>query len=95
MAYPSALPGLGTTIIWMSERIELLSDNTLKIKIYEPGKLVPPFEMLEAVSKGKVNACYGVSGYWSKYFPAADFFTAVPFGPEARNTWPGFTMATA
>jgi TRAP-type mannitol/chloroaromatic compound transport system substrate-binding protein len=85
MAYPSALPGLGTTIIWMSERIELLSNNTLKIKIYEPGKLVPPFDMLDAVSAGKVNACYGVSGYWQGKFPAASFFTAVPFGPEATE----------
>jgi TRAP-type mannitol/chloroaromatic compound transport system substrate-binding protein len=62
MAYPSALPGLGTTIIWMAERIELLSGGTLKIKIYEPGKLIPAFEMLDAVHAGKVNACYGVSG---------------------------------
>lgn len=85
MAYPSALPGLGTTIIWMAERIELLSDNTMKIKIYEPGKLIPPFEMLDAVHAGKVNASYGVSGYWSGKFPAADFFTAVPFGPEATE----------
>ncbi len=85
MAYPSALPGLGTTIIWMSKRVELLSDNTMKIKIYEPGKLIPPFEMLDAVNAGKVNACYGVSGYWSGRFPAADFFTAVPFGPEATE----------
>ena len=38
MAYPSKLPGLGTTIIWMSERIELLSGGTMKIKIYEPGR---------------------------------------------------------
>ena len=59
MAYPSALPGLGTTIIWMSERVELLSNNTIKIKIYEPGKLIPAFEMLDAVNAGKVNACYG------------------------------------
>ena len=85
MAYPSALPGLGTTIIWMADRIELLSDKSLKIKIYEPGKLVPPFEMLDAVSAGKVNACYGVSGYWQGKFPAASFFTAVPFGPEATE----------
>jgi TRAP-type mannitol/chloroaromatic compound transport system substrate-binding protein len=85
MAYPSALPGLGTTIIWMSERVELLSGGTMKIKIYEPGKLIPAFEMLDAVHAGKVNACYGVSGYWSGKFPAADFFTAVPFGPEATE----------
>ena len=85
MAYPSKLPGLGTTIIWMSERIQLLSDNTIMIKIYEPGELVPAFEMLDAVHAGKVNASYGVSGYWSGKFPAADFFTAVPFGPEATE----------
>lgn len=85
MAYPSKLPGLGTTIHWMAERVELLSGGTMKIKIYEPGKLIPPFEMLDAVHAGKVNACYGVSGYWSGKFPAADFFTAVPFGPEATE----------
>ena len=85
MAYPSALPGLGTTIIWMAERIELLSNKTMRIKIYEPGKLIPPFDMLDAVSAGKVNACYGVSGYWQGKFPAASFFTAVPFGPEATE----------
>jgi TRAP-type mannitol/chloroaromatic compound transport system substrate-binding protein len=85
MAYPSKLPGLGTTIIWMSERIGILSDNTMKIEIYEPGALIPAFEMLDAVHAGKVNACYGVSGYWSGKFPAADFFTAVPFGPEATE----------
>jgi TRAP-type mannitol/chloroaromatic compound transport system substrate-binding protein len=83
MAYPSTLPGLGTTIHWMAERVQLLSDNTIKIKIYEPGKLVPPFEMLDAVNAGKVNACYDVAGYWAGKFPAANFFTAVPFGPES------------
>jgi TRAP-type mannitol/chloroaromatic compound transport system substrate-binding protein len=83
MAYHSKLPGLGTTIVWISERIELLSDNTITIKIYEPGELMPVFEMLDAVHAGKVNACYGVSSYWSGRFPAADFFTAVPFGPKA------------
>ncbi len=85
MAYPSALPGLGTTIIWMADKIELLSGGSLKIKIFEPGKLIPAFEMLDAVHGGKVNACYGVSGYWQGKFPAASFFTAVPFGPEATE----------
>ncbi|MCP4745809.1 MAG: TRAP transporter substrate-binding protein [Desulfobacteraceae bacterium] len=85
MAYPSKLPGLGTTISWMADRVKLLSNDSLEIKIYEPGKLVPSFEMLDAVSQGKVNACYGVSGYWAGKFPAADFFTAVPFGPECTE----------
>ena len=85
MAYPSKLPGLGTTILWMEERVEMLSGGTIKIKVYEPGELIPAFEMLDAVNAGKVNASYGVSGYWSGKFSAADFFTAVPFGPEATE----------
>jgi len=84
MAFPSKLPGLGTTIIWMSEQVGKI-DDSIKIEIYEPGALVPPFEMLDAVHGGKVSACYGVSGYWAGKFPTADFFTAVPFGPEATE----------
>jgi TRAP-type mannitol/chloroaromatic compound transport system substrate-binding protein len=52
------------------------------MKVYEPGKLVAPFEILDAVSKGKINAGYSASGYWAGKIPASAFFTAVPFGPE-------------
>jgi TRAP-type mannitol/chloroaromatic compound transport system substrate-binding protein len=69
----------------MEEKMPLVSNGTIDIKTYEPGKLIPAFEMLDAVHAGKVNACYGVSGYWAGKFPAADFFTAVPFGPEATE----------
>jgi len=84
MAYPSALPGLGTSVIYLAEKAPVLSDGSVNFKIYEPKKLIPPFEMLDAVNKGVVQSCYGVSGYWSgKVGNALNFFTAVPFGPEA------------
>jgi TRAP-type mannitol/chloroaromatic compound transport system substrate-binding protein len=67
----------------MEERIETLSGGSLKMKVYEPGKLIAPFEILDAVSAGKVNAGYTTAGYWSGKIPAANLFTAVPFGPEA------------
>lgn len=56
--FPTALPGLVTTAPWLAECIEALSNGTIKMKVYEPGKLVAPFEILDAVSMGKINADY-------------------------------------
>lgn len=83
VCYPTALPGLGTTAPWLAERIETLSNGEIKMKVYEPNKLVAPFEILDAVSSGKVNAGFSMSGYWQGKIPAAALFSAVPFGPEA------------
>ncbi len=83
VCFPTALPGLGTTAPWLAERIEALSGGQIKMKVYEPKKLIAPFEILDAVSKGKVNAGYSTAGYWQGKIPAAGLFAAVPFGPEA------------
>jgi len=84
LAYPSGLPGLGTSIKYLVEKAPILSDGTVNFKIYEPKKLLPPFEMLDGVNKEVIPACYGVSGYWSgKVGQVLNFFTAIPFGPEA------------
>ena len=60
--FPTSLPALGTSPAWVAKKINAL-DGNLKLKIYEPKKLVPPKEMLEAVSKGQVNAGYTTPGY--------------------------------
>lgn len=81
--YAATLPGLGTTTTWIAERIHIASNGSLKMKIYEPGKLIAPFEILDAVSKGKVNAGYSISGYWEGKMPGSSIFSTIPFGPEA------------
>jgi len=83
IAFSTALPGLGTPIPRVAEQLSLMSGNTIKMKVYEPGKLVPPFEILDAVSSGKINSGYTTAGYWAGKIPAAPLFSAVPFGPEA------------
>ncbi|MGH1427373.1 MAG: TRAP transporter substrate-binding protein [Arenicella sp.] len=83
VAFPTTLPGLGSTAKWLSDEVTDLSDGTIKIKVYEPKKLVAPFEILDAVSSGKVNAGFSIAGYWAGKMPAAPLFGAVPFGPEA------------
>ncbi|MCA0905549.1 TRAP transporter substrate-binding protein [Ruegeria marisrubri] len=83
IAFSTELPGLGSPIPRVADQLELMSGGTLKMKVYEPGKLVPPFEILDAVSTGKINSGYTTAGYWAGKIPAAPLFSAVPFGPEA------------
>ena len=83
IAFGTNLPALGTTITWVAERLDKVSDGTIRMKVYEPGKLVSPPEILDAVSSGKVNSGYATAGYWQGKIPAAALFSAVPFGPEA------------
>jgi TRAP-type mannitol/chloroaromatic compound transport system substrate-binding protein len=83
IAFGSHLPALGTPIVWVADQLKLISDGNVKMKIYEPGKLVSPKEILDAVSSGKVNSGYSTAGYWQGKMPAAAIFSAVPFGPEA------------
>ena len=83
VAFGTHLPALGTPIARVEKEIGAVSGGQVKMKVYEPGKLVAPFEILDAVSSGKVNAGYTTAGYWAGKIPASPLFSAVPFGPEA------------
>ena len=81
--FNTELPGLGTPLPRVAEAIDVLSDGNMKMRVYEPGELVAPFEILDAVSTGKINSGWATAGYWSGKIPASPLFSAVPFGPEA------------
>lgn len=83
VAFGSNLPALGTPIKFISAQLERVSGGDIKMRFYEPSKLIEPFEILDAVSSGKVNSGYTTSGYWAGKIPASPLFSAVPFGPEA------------
>ena len=79
-AFSTALPTLGDSIVKFKEFVESASDNTIRVKIYDPGKLIPAFEILDAVSSGKVDGGYWVSGYATGKIKATELYTAIPFG---------------
>ena len=83
ICFSTALPVLGSSIVELADQLKAASGGDVVMKVYEPGKLVAPFEILDAVSAGKVNAGYYASGYWEGKMPGISLFTAVPFGPEA------------
>ncbi len=83
LCFATSLPVLGDTIPTLAADIKAASNGNIVIKYYEPGKLIPPFEILSSVSMGKVNAGFGSGAYWQGKIPEAALFSAVPFGPEA------------
>jgi len=85
VAFSTNLPSLGSPILKVADQLQLVSNNTLRMKVYEPGKLVAPFEILDSVSHGKVNAGFTLAGYWAGKIPASPLFSSVPFGPEASE----------
>jgi TRAP-type mannitol/chloroaromatic compound transport system substrate-binding protein len=89
IAFASNLPGLGSPAPWVAEKLGEASDGSIQVRVYEPGKLVPPFDILQAVSDGKVEAGYTWIGYDQGKIPAVPLFAAVPFGlkPWAFTAW--------
>lgn len=78
------LTGLGSTPKWLAEQINRSAGGRLKIKLYEPGKLIPPKEILQAVHAGQVNAGFTTPGFNTGVLGnKAAIFSAVPFGPDA------------
>jgi len=83
-AFNPKLPNITTAAAALQENLPAIRDD-IKVKIYAPGKLVPAFEILDAVSTGKVNAGFAISAYWAGKIPAASIFSAVPFGPNSSE----------
>jgi TRAP-type mannitol/chloroaromatic compound transport system substrate-binding protein len=87
--FSTALPSLGSTPKWVETELNKLSKglkggHALSMKVYEPGKLVPPKEILESVSTGAVNAGYVTPGYLRGHLgDKGGILSAVPFGPDA------------
>jgi TRAP-type mannitol/chloroaromatic compound transport system substrate-binding protein len=82
IAFGTQLPALGDNALYIAERVEATSAGSLILDVYEPGAVVPPFSIVEAVKEGKVEVGYTWLGYDQGVMPASVLFGAVPFGME-------------
>lgn len=89
MSFASTLTALGDTAPWVAEQIDKMSGGTIKLEVFEPGKLVPPLEIFDAVSEGKIESGYAWMGYEQGKVPASALFGARPFGlePDQYAAW--------
>jgi TRAP-type mannitol/chloroaromatic compound transport system substrate-binding protein len=87
--WPKNLPGMGVAPETLSKVVDKMSNGRLKITVYGAGEIVPALGVFDAVSLGNVEMGHGAAYYWKGKVPAAQFFTAVPFGLTAQemNGW--------
>ena len=87
--WPKNFPGVGTGPENYVKLVDEMSNGRLKIRVFGAGELVPDLEVFDAVSLGTVEMGHGASYYWKGKIPAAQFFTALPFGMTAgqMNAW--------
>lgn len=87
--WPPHFPVMGEGADMLAQWIDAMSGGRLKIQVYGGGELVPALGTFDAVSEGTAEMGHGASYYWAGKVPAAQFFTAVPFGMNAQhmNAW--------
>jgi len=87
--WPPGLPVLQTGCERFAQRVKEATDGRITIQVFAGGELVPPLGVFDAVSEGTVEVGSGASYYWAGKSPAAQWFSAVPFGLNAQgnNAW--------
>ena len=71
-------PALGDPVARLSDTLDRATDGRIKLKVYEPGKILPPLEISPSISKGDLPAAYNYMAYDQGRIPAAVLFAAVP-----------------
>ncbi len=73
----------------LCQRVSDMTSGRFTLTPYEGGDLVPPLELFDAVSDGRVECGFTTLYYFFKKRPALAFATSVPFGLTAQqqNAW--------
>jgi len=87
--WPPNFPIFQDGVKRFAKEIRRMSGGRLSIHVFAGGELIPPLQTFDAVSQGTVEMGHGSAYYWAGKIPAAQFFTAVPFGMNAQgmNAW--------
>ncbi|MGA0840693.1 MAG: TRAP transporter substrate-binding protein [Pseudomonadales bacterium] len=81
-AFGTNLPALGDNPLYVTDALARSSSGRIVLDVYEPGEIVPAFEITDAVRQRKVEAGYTWLGYDQGRIAAAPLLGAVPFGME-------------
>lgn len=82
-AFGRSLPILGPAADRFVERVSALTNGTVTFRHLGAGELAPPFDILENVGLGAIDAGWSFAGYAEGQAPAAALFGSIPFGPDA------------
>jgi TRAP-type mannitol/chloroaromatic compound transport system substrate-binding protein len=83
--WPPGFPVLGEAAEYYADWVEKMSAGRIKIRVFGGGELVPALEAFDTVSSATVEMGCGAAYYWAGKSSATQFFSAVPFGMNARQ----------
>jgi len=66
--------------LMFAEQVKKMSGGRLEIETLPAGAVVPPFEVLNAVSRGVIDGGHSWASYWAGMSKAAVLFTGGPGG---------------
>jgi len=56
-------PALGDPVARLADTLNKATDGRIQLKVYEPGKILPPLEITPSISKGDLPAAYNYMAY--------------------------------
>ena len=91
-SWPANFPIIGTGIERFAKRLENISQNSLRVKVYPKNVLVPALGVFDAASAGAIDAYHSASYFYKGKNEAFNLFTGFPFGMTATemNAWMDF-----
>ncbi|MBM3521339.1 MAG: TRAP transporter substrate-binding protein [Alphaproteobacteria bacterium] len=91
-SWPMNLPGPGVSANRVAERIGVLSNGRLTVKVFGAGQLVPALGVFDAVSAGTAEIYHAVPAYWLSKSRGIGFFGSFPYGMVAQElqAWMNF-----
>ncbi|WP_027966400.1 TRAP transporter substrate-binding protein [Halomonas halocynthiae] len=81
-AFPFSLEVIDRSIHRFVDDVSTATDGKLTFTPYDAGAFSPPFEILENVGNGSLDAGWSAASYWAGQIPAAALFQSIPFGPD-------------
>ena len=69
------------SLLELTKMVEEMSGGRLKWEVMASGTVVGPFEVLDAVHRGVIDATHTWPGYWAGKHPAAGLYAPPPGGP--------------
>jgi TRAP-type mannitol/chloroaromatic compound transport system substrate-binding protein len=84
-AFGRGLPILGPGADRFASLVSTLTEGAINFRHLGAGELSPPFEILENVGLGAIDAGWSYAGNFEGQIPAAGLFGSIPFGPDANK----------
>ncbi len=84
-AFPRSLDILFGASDMITKRVAALTDGKFQIRPFPAGDIVPALQVLDAVKDGTIECGHTPVYYYTGKDPCFSFFTAMPFGLNARQ----------